>query len=94
VIVRGKEGLKEVRNFGLYGVFVETENPSQFKSGDEIYLAMKLPREKKAVQVKGRVAHISERGIGVEIIDLPPKDAMSMELCFNVFKHTVPLPGS
>jgi hypothetical protein len=93
VMVRGRQGLKEVRNFGLYGVFIQTEDPSQFKSGDEIYLKMKLPREKKAIQVKARVAHVSEKGVGIEFIDLPPRDAMSMDLCFSLFKHTIPLPG-
>jgi len=94
VMVRGGQGLKEVRNFGLYGVFIQTEDPVQFKSGDEIYLKMKLPREKKAIQVKARVAHVSEKGVGIEFIDLPPRDAMSMDLCFSVFKHTIPLPGT
>jgi len=30
VMVRGRQGLKEVGNFGLYGVFIQTEDPSQF----------------------------------------------------------------
>ena len=94
VLIRGQRGLKEIRNFGLYGVFIRTDNPSQFKRGDEIYVAMKLPGEKKAMYVKAKIVHIIKKGIGVEFIDVPPKDAMIMEYCFNIFKDTVPLPGT
>jgi hypothetical protein len=94
VMIRGRQGLKEIRNFGLGGVFVGTEDPSQFESGDEVYLIMKFPSETKAMQVKSRVAHTSDKGIGVEFIDLNPRNAMSMEYCFNIFRHTVPLPGT
>jgi hypothetical protein len=94
VMVRDQQGVKEVRNFGLYGIFVQTEDPSQFKTGDEIYLVMKLPPENRPLELKSRVAHVSEKGIGIEFVDLPPIDAMSMEFCFNVFKHTTPLPGT
>jgi len=94
VMIRGRQGLKEIRNFGLYGAFVRTEDPSQFESEDEVYLIMKFPSEKSAMQVKSRVAHTSDKGIGVEFIDLNPKHAMSMEYCFNIFRHTVPMPGT
>lgn len=94
VIVKEQPELREVRNFGLYGVFVQTEDPDQFKSGDEIYITMKFPPEKESLHLKARVAHISDKGVGVEFVDVPPRDAMSLEFCFNVFRHTVPLPGS
>jgi len=94
VMIRGQQGLRKIRNFGLYGVYIRTENPSQFKNGDEIYLITKFPSEKKAMQLRSRVAHVSDKGIGVEFIDVNPKNAMSMDYCFNIFKHTVPLPGT
>jgi len=94
VMIREHHGLKEIRNFGLGGVFVGTEDPSRFKSGEEVYLIMKFPSETKAMQVKSRVAHTSDNGFGVEFIDVSPKNAMSMEYCFNIFRHTVPLPGT
>ncbi|MDY6838962.1 MAG: PilZ domain-containing protein [Thermodesulfobacteriota bacterium] len=94
VTIRGRHGLETVKNFSLYGVFVHTENPSQFEVGDEVQLTMKFPSEKKPLELKARVIHISEKGIGVEFLDLPPKDAMTIEYSFNVFKHTVPLPGN
>jgi hypothetical protein len=94
VMIREHHGLKQIRNFGLGGVFVGTEDPSQFGSGDEVYLVMKFPSETKAMQVKSRIAHTSDKGIGVEFIDVSPKNAMSMEYCFNIFRHTVPLPGT
>jgi Tfp pilus assembly protein PilZ len=93
VTIRGRHGLETVKNFSLFGVFVHTENPSQFQVGDEVQLIMKFPTEKKPLEVKARVVHVSEKGIGVEFIDMPPKKAMTIEYSFNVFKHTVPLPG-
>ena len=94
VTIRGLQGVESIENFSLYGLFVHAENPSRFKTGDEVSLIMKFPTEKKALQVKARVVHVSEKGIGVEFMDLPPSDATTIEYCFNVFKHTVPLPGS
>jgi Tfp pilus assembly protein PilZ len=93
VTIKGRHGLETVKNFSLYGVFVHTDNPSQFEVGDEVHLTMKFPTEKQPLELKARVIHISEKGIGVEFIDLPPKDAMTIEYSFNVFKHSVPLPG-
>ncbi|MBW2265390.1 MAG: PilZ domain-containing protein [Deltaproteobacteria bacterium] len=92
--VKGQDGLRDVRNLGLYGIFIRTENPAQFQIGDSIYIEMKFPHETKALSMKARVSHISKKGIGVEFMDLPPQDAMSMESCFNIFKHSTPMPGT
>ena len=94
VTIRGLERVESIENFSLYGLFVHTDNPSQFKIGDEVSMIMKFPTEKKSLQVKARVVHVSKKGIGVEFMDLPPSDATTIEYCFNIFKHTVPLPGS
>ena len=93
VRIKGRHGLEKIENFSLDGLFVHTENPLQFKIGDELDLSMKFPIEKKPVEVKARVVHISQKGVGVEFVDLPAKVAMTIEYCFNVFKHTLPLPG-
>ena len=94
VMIRGQRGFKTIRNFSPHGVFVHADNPLQFNNGDDVYLVMKFPHERKAIEVKARVVHVSEKGIGVEFIDLSPKDAMTIEYCFHIFKHTVPLPGA
>lgn len=94
VAVTGRKGLKEIRNFGIYGVFIKTDNPSQFKLMEKILLVMKLPHEKRGMGVKAKVVHVSKKGIGVEFIDVSPQDSMSLECCFNVFRGTMPLPGT
>ena len=93
VRIKGRHRLETIENFSLNGLFVHTENPLQFKIGDKLDLSIKFPTEKRPVEVKARVIHISQEGVGVEFIDLPPKVAMTIEYCFNVFKHTLPLPG-
>jgi hypothetical protein len=94
VDVEGKKGRKKVRNFGLYGFFVQIDNPSQYIVGENIRVVMRLPSEPETLKLNARIAHVSEKGIGVEFKDLPPKEAMSLEYCFHVFRHTTPLPGS
>jgi hypothetical protein len=93
-MIKGHPGTKGIRDFSLRGLFIQTENPSDFKIGDEIFLIMKLPPEKKAIEVEARVVRVSKNGIGVEFVDLSAKDAISMEHCFHIFKHTVPLPNT
>lgn len=94
VEVKGKKGQQKVRNFGLYGFFVEIDNPSQYNAGEGIRVVMRLPNEQDVLELNARVAHVSENGIGIEFEDLPPKEAMSLEYCFHIFRHTTPLPGS
>jgi Tfp pilus assembly protein PilZ len=92
VTVKGKEGVQGVRNFSLCGLFLQTEDPLRFTPGDEIVLVMRLPSEDKPVELRGRVVHVSKNGIGVEFLEMPAQDAMSMESCFHIFKGTLPLP--
>ncbi|MBW2107508.1 MAG: PilZ domain-containing protein [Deltaproteobacteria bacterium] len=94
ISLRGRKGPQQIRNFSLYGVFLRTRNPTQYHVGDRIRVVMKLPNEEHDMEVNGRVAHVSERGIGVEFLDLAVQDAVAMEFCFHVFKHTTPLPGT
>jgi Tfp pilus assembly protein PilZ len=75
-------------------VFIQTENPSRFKTGVEINVVMKLLNQTENMLVNGRVAHVSDKGIGVEFTDLRPQDAMAMELCYESAKHAAQLPGT
>jgi Tfp pilus assembly protein PilZ len=92
--IKGEPAPQAIRNFGLYGVFIQTENPSRFKTGDEINVVMKLLNQTENMLVNGRVAHVSDKGIGVEFTDLRPQDAMAMELCYESAKHAAQLPGT
>ena len=85
------EAVHEVQDFSLSGLFIRT---SRFVPGDRIQLVMKLPEETKSVQLEARITRVTAEGIGVEFLDAPPQDRISLECCFDVFKHTVPIPDS
>jgi hypothetical protein len=85
------ETVHNVKDFSLNGLFIRT---SRFMPGDRIQLVMKLPEETKSVQLQARITRVTAEGIGVEFLDAPPQDRMSLESCFDVFKHTVPIPDS
>jgi hypothetical protein len=85
------EAMHKVKDLSLNGLFIRT---SQFMPGDRIQLVMKLPEEMKSVRLEARITRVTTEGIGVEFVDAPPQDRMSLESCFDVFKHTVPIPDS
>lgn len=99
VTIKGHQGLYKVKDFSMGGlfiffIFIEMQDTSRFKQGDEIDLVMELPLEKKPIEPKARVVHVTGKGIGVKFVDLSPQNAMALEYCFHVFKHTVPLADS
>ena len=94
VAVKGKKESQQVLNFSPNGLFLDIEDPWQYNVGDEISLIMRLPNEQEPLELNARVAHVSAKGVGIEFINLRPQDAMSVEYCFHIFKHTTPLPGS
>jgi len=94
VKVAGQKKAQEVKNFGLYGVFLQTDPSFQAEQGDEISLVMRLPLEDIPLELKGRIVRVEEEGVGVVFPDISPQEAMALEACFAVFKETLPLPGS
>ena len=90
----GQKGLVKIRNFGIDGAFIQTDDPLKFKSGGQILLVIKLPHEKRTIGVKASIAHVSAKGMGVGFVDVAPQDAMSLESCFNVFRETMPMPDA
>jgi c-di-GMP-binding flagellar brake protein YcgR len=96
VTIKGHQGLTKVKDLSLGGlfIFIEMQDTSRFKQGDEIELIMELPHEKNPIEPKALVARVTDKGIGVEFVDLSPRDTMALEYCFNIFKHTVPIANS
>jgi len=88
------QGLHKVKDFSIGGLFIETNSSSQFNPGDEIELVLKLPQESDPMRLDARVARVAADGIGVEFVNLMPKEAVALEYCFDIFKHTLPMPGS
>jgi hypothetical protein len=93
VTIKGHEGVKEIKDFSLSGLFVEVEDPSGFARGDMINLVIELPYDKPIV-VKARVMRLTDKGIGVEFVDLHPEDLIALGECFDIFKYTIPMPES
>lgn len=88
------QGLHKVKDLSLSGLFIQTPNTSQFETGDEIEVVMQLPSEDKPTRLDARVARVATNGIGVEFVKVPPKEQAALQDCFDIFKHTVPLPNS
>ena len=93
VKVKGQREPKQIENLGLYGVFIRMGAPDQFRRGDCMDVEMRFPHENRTLNLEGHVAHVSGNGVGVEFMDLPARDAMSMESCFSIFQHSMPMPG-
>jgi hypothetical protein len=94
VMIMGQQGLHKIKDFSLSGLFIQVQDPSQFKEGDEVHLVIELPHENEHLRLKARIIRVTTEGIGVEFADLEPQHAMALEYCFHIFKHTVPMPGS
>ena len=94
VVIKGTKGLKKIKNFSPLGAFIQTENPLQFKPGNIIDLVTRLPLEKKVMLIKAKIMHASSEGIGVQFYDLWGKKAEAVDYTYEVYKGTMPLPGT
>ena len=88
------QGLHKVKDLSLSGLFIQTPNTSQFKTGDQIEVAMRLPLEDKLTRLDARVARVATNGIGVKFVKVPSNEQVALRYCFDIFKHTLPLPNS
>lgn len=94
VLIKDSKGIKKIKNFSTNGAFIETEDSSEFKRGDTIGIVTKLPLEKKPMLIKAKVVYIASDGIGVEFYDLWGKNAEAVDYTYEVYKGTIPLPGT
>ena len=97
VEIGSPEGRAKVTKFSTKGLFIETDNPAPVKPRDEIDLIMKLPLEEleqEAMIIPAQVVRVTIRGIGVRFTDVWPEQIDAIRYCFNIFKNTVPLPGT
>ena len=94
VIINRSREVKKIINFSTTGAFILTDDPLEFKSGSKINLYLKFPLEQKPTIMNAEVAHIEKEGIGVKFIDLFGRNADAVEYNFEVFKGTLPLPGT
>jgi c-di-GMP-binding flagellar brake protein YcgR len=94
VMIKGYKGTNKVMDFSLTGLFIQVEDSSLFTEEDIVWIIMQLPHEKRPMEVKARVARVAGDGIGVEFMDLSPEQTKALENCFDVFRHTIPLPGT
>ncbi len=88
------QGLYQVKDLSLSGLFILTPKASQFETGDEIEVVMQLPSEDKPMRLDARVARVATDGIGVEFVKVPKNEQVALQHCFDIFKHTLPLPNS
>ena len=88
------QGLYQVKDLSLSGLFILTPKASQFETGDEIEVFMQLPLVDKPMRLDARVARVATDGIGVEFVKVRPNEQVALQSCFDIFKHTLPLPNS
>ena len=93
VAIKGFKGINKTKDFSTGGMFIQTPNIANFKPGDNIDLAAKLPLDEKPIRLKAEVAHVSRRGIGVRFKDIMGSVHSAIENTFRVFQATIPLPG-
>ena len=91
VVVRGLKGIKQVNNFSIGGVFIQTDLSTSFKRGDKIELVTRLPLEKRIMLIKAQVAHVTSKGMGVQFLDVHGPCAQAIQSNFDVFRGTIPL---
>jgi PilZ domain len=94
VIINRFRKLQKIRNFSTGGAFIQTDNPSEFVEGKKISLFTKFPLETKPTVMHAQIAHVGKQGIGVKFVELMGRNADVVEYNFEVFKGTLPLPGT
>lgn len=94
VMIKGYKGTKKVMDFSLTGLFIQVEDPSLFREEDIVRIILKLPHEERPMEIKAKVVRVAGNGIGVEFMDLSREQTKALENCFDVFRHTIPLPGT
>ena len=94
VIVNRSRKLRQIRNFSIGGAFIRVDNPSEFDPGKKISLFTKFPLETKPTVMHAQITHVEKQGIGVKFVDLMGRNADVLEYNFEVFKGTLPMPGT
>jgi len=93
VVFRGFKGIRQVSNFSIGGFFIRTGHASSFKRGDKIELVTRLPLEKRIILINAQVAHVTDKGVGVQFLDVHGTCAQAIQSNFDVFRATIPLPA-
>jgi c-di-GMP-binding flagellar brake protein YcgR len=92
IIRTTEQGIHEVKDLSVGGLFIRTTDPSMFGKWDEIELVIRKPAHNKLMRLKARVAHVGQNGIGVEFFDVKPTDQRALEYCFSLAFLVSPYP--
>jgi Tfp pilus assembly protein PilZ len=82
----GQDVSSSIRNLSTSGVFIYTEEASQYKPGDKIDLVLKLPTEEEAMLLQVEVIRVTEDGIGVKFLNLTPYYAEMIKRCYTALR--------
>jgi DNA-binding response OmpR family regulator len=91
VRIEGYQGVYNVTDISLGGVFVELEETEAFDVGQVRQLTIKVPTEYEPIKLKAEVVNIRKRGVGFKYVELTPKNQEMIRFCFDTFKDTIPL---
>ena len=71
-----REYTDQIMNISQSGVFIETQRP--IFVGEEISMDFKIEGVEKTLQLKGKVVHASNKGVGIEFENVDPTLAQVM----------------
>ena len=91
VVILGVDEKAQILDFSPEGFYIELSDTKALDVGRSINLALKLPTEKRVLNIRARVTHIDKTGIGCQLINTTPDVYESLERCFNIFTATLPL---
>ncbi len=88
--VWGRDESPNITDLSTSGVFISSENASQYKPGDEIDIVLKFPTEEEAMWLQVEVSRVAEDGIGVKFLNVTPYYAEIIERCYMTFMDRGP----
>ncbi|MBW1997094.1 MAG: PilZ domain-containing protein [Deltaproteobacteria bacterium] len=93
-IINGVKPASKIMNLSTGGAFIQTNNWRHYERGKQVTLFTKFPLETRPMRIRARVVHVGREGIGVEFQDLWGRESEAVDITFEVFKNTLPFPGS
>jgi len=91
VVLLGIDEKAQILDFSPEGFHIELSADKKLAIGRSINLALKLPTEKRVLNIRALVTYQDKNGIGCKLVDGTPHIYESLERLFNIFNSTLPL---
>ncbi|MEJ2155294.1 MAG: PilZ domain-containing protein [Desulfobacteraceae bacterium] len=91
VVILGVDEKARILDFSPGGFYIELGTDRTLDVGRTIHLALRLPIERRVLNIRAKVTYKDRTGIGCQLVDMAPDIYDSLERCFNIFNGTLPL---